>query len=353
MTPAQLRSRRMHGLRLWGPPAADPVTLLRELGALQAQEFGPALWSVGQRSGADDETVRRAFADGYILRTHLLRPTWHFVAATELHWILAATADRVHARNAIYYERLGVERETVRRAKTITRSALRGGAHLTRAQLSEQWKRGGLEAEGQHLATILMHLELDGVICSGAPAGKQQTYALVSERVPQTPSITRGDALARLAQHYFVTRGPATVHDFATWASLPIGVARSAHDAVRDGLEEATVDGLSLWHAPGPQPPPTRSPRFDLVQTYDEIGMSFSKSRVFLGSSASLTTRPRLPHAILRNGQLIGHWKYALRSDDVAIETELPEVSGADERALAHAARQFGAHFGLRATVSA
>jgi len=66
------------------------------LGAVQSQDYGPAKWAVGMRQRrASDAAVERAFAEGRILRTHVLRPTWHFVLPADIRWLLTATAPRL------------------------------------------------------------------------------------------------------------------------------------------------------------------------------------------------------------------------------------------------------------------
>src|SRR3954447_736776 len=99
-----LAHRRMHNLRLSGPPLASVEDAVRWLGAVQSQDYGPAKWSIGQRTiGVDDGDLDRAFDEGALLRTHVLRPTWHFVLPADIRWMLALTAPRVHALNAYMY----------------------------------------------------------------------------------------------------------------------------------------------------------------------------------------------------------------------------------------------------------
>lgn len=67
-------------------------------------------WAVAQRAlDANDAAVQSAFQAGRILRTHVLRPTWHFVAPVDIRWLLALTAPRVHALSACYYRKHGLD----------------------------------------------------------------------------------------------------------------------------------------------------------------------------------------------------------------------------------------------------
>src|SRR5262245_21319948 len=106
----EIARRRLDAQRLTGPSWPDPLAVVRGLGAVQAQEFTVAKWSIGQRCvGADDASVQRLIDDGQIVRTHALRPTWHFVAAQDLGWLQALTGPRVHIINGPYYRAHGLD----------------------------------------------------------------------------------------------------------------------------------------------------------------------------------------------------------------------------------------------------
>ena len=191
-----------------------------------------AKWSVAQRArGVTDSAVDRAFADGAILRTHILRPTWHFVLPADIRWLLALSAPRVHALNASYYRKAELDRGLFARSEAALARALKR-RHLTRTELAVVLDRVGIRASGLRLAYILMHAELEAVICSGAPRGKQQTYASFDERVPPAKPLHRDEALAELTARYFTSRGPATVKDFARWCSLTVSDARAGVEMV-------------------------------------------------------------------------------------------------------------------------
>src|SRR3954466_11420365 len=94
-----------------------PVEIGRWLGAMQAQEYAMAKWAIGLRlPGLKDEDIEKAFNEGAILRTHLLRPTWHFVIPEDIRWILALTAPRIRAASASYYAKFGLDTKTFKRS---------------------------------------------------------------------------------------------------------------------------------------------------------------------------------------------------------------------------------------------
>jgi hypothetical protein len=168
---------------------------------LQSQDYHPAKWAVAQRlgPGVTDTDLDRAFDDGVILRTHVLRPTWHFVASADLRWLLELTAPRVHALNAYAYRRGELDRALLRRSTDLIADAVAGGNHLTRTEIAALLARHGITAEGFRLGYILIHAELERMICSGPLRGKRHTYALFEERTSQRRShtIIRQQALSR------------------------------------------------------------------------------------------------------------------------------------------------------------
>ena len=214
-----------------------------------------AKWSVGQRtSGFDDAGMQRAIDEGRILRTHVLRPTWHFVAATDILWIQALTAPRVHAFNASYYRGHGLDDQHAARAAKAFTEVLRGGNHLTRKELSAALAKVGIDATGNRLAYIVMRAELDGLIANGAMRGKQHTYALISERAPDAVTMEPDEALAELTRRYFTSHGPATVKDFSWWSSLTATQIRRGLELVGSALVSEKVDRHTFWYAPSPPP---------------------------------------------------------------------------------------------------
>jgi hypothetical protein len=106
-------ARRLANQHLTGRPLATPESVVERLGAVQAQDYAGAKWAIAQRTaGATDADVEAALSEGRLLRTHVLRPTWHIVTAAELRWMLDLTAPRVRARMAVYDRRLGLDDDT-------------------------------------------------------------------------------------------------------------------------------------------------------------------------------------------------------------------------------------------------
>jgi hypothetical protein len=347
---------RLHNLRLEGAPLPAPEAVVGWLGAVQSQDFGPAKWSVAQRtSGAGDAEVDRGVAEGAILRTHVLRPTWHFVAAADIRWLLELTAPRVHALSAYYYRQLGLDDAVFQRSSAVLVGALEGGAQLTRKQLAATLEDAGIGLGGFRLAYLLMNAELQGIVCSGAPRGKQQTYALVEQRAPQAASLPHEQALAELTVRYFTSHGPATVKDFGWWSSLTAADIRQGLELAGSRLRREVVDGVDYWFAGSPPTTRPASPQVHLLQGYDEyiVGYSQSRSVLNLAGRTLMQTRPVFIGVVILDGQLAGHWKRTVGRDTVAFEVALYEpFDDAQTKALQAAADRHGEFLGRAATVA-
>jgi hypothetical protein len=241
--------RRLTTQRLTGNALSTATDVVRLLGCVQSQEYAHALWSLGMRtSGLTLTDVQAEFNSGSFLRTHILRPTWHFVAAEDIRWILQVTAPRVQKLNQTIYRQHGLDPVALDRGLAVVVEELEGGRYRTRSELGRALADRGLPSQGIGLAYIVMNAELEGVICSGPVHGAQQTYALLDERVPRAASVA-GDTV-ELARRFFLGHGPASVQDLARWSSLTISQCRNALDAMKDQLSCLVVEGVDLWFDP-------------------------------------------------------------------------------------------------------
>ena len=183
---------RLRNLRLNGKPLGTLEEVGGWLGAVQSQDYGPAKWSIGQRlRGARDGDLDEAYGRGTILRTHILRPTWHFVLPEDIRWMLELTAPRVRQTMAYYDRQLGLDPALTRKTIKLISRALASESRMTRTELATVLNKAGIDAHGQRLNHIVMNVELAGAICSGGLRGKQHTYALLDERVPEVPAMSR------------------------------------------------------------------------------------------------------------------------------------------------------------------
>ena len=257
MASSDIAHHRLYHQHLTANPFEKPADVVDWLVAVQAQDYFGAKWALGLRlrQDAHDADLDRAFNAGSILRTHVLRPTWHFVTPTDIRWLLALTAPRVLAVNAAMYRKLELDNATLKRGHKAMTKALHGGQHLTRDELRATLEKAGLAVgTGQRLAYMVMAAELDGLICSGPRRGKQFTYALLEERVPPVAPLQRDEALATLTRRYFASHGPATAQDFAKWSGLTSADAKRGLEMVGTQLQHETLNGAEYWFSSSAAP---------------------------------------------------------------------------------------------------
>jgi hypothetical protein len=318
---------------------------------MQAQDYAGAKWAIGMRlPGSTDADVEAAFARGAILRTHVLRPTWHFVAPADIRWLLALTGPRVHQANGHMYRKLALDRATFRRSNAALVRALRGGQHLTRDELRAVLEKRGIATDLERMAYLLMHEELEGVICSGPRRGKQFTYALLDERAPSTRSVTRDEALAELARRFFTSRGPATVHDFAKWSGLTVAEARQGLEAAKPRLDDEILDGKTYWFAPSRKTAAGRSTTAHLLSIYDEY-ISGYRDRSGIITAAHAARLRGMGNAgiyiVIVDGMVVGHWTRTFGKGAVSVGiTPYRRLAPPERRAIAAAVAAYGAFVG-------
>ncbi|BCW66337.1 hypothetical protein NicSoilB4_11000 [Arthrobacter sp. NicSoilB4] len=362
MDPDDVVRLRLRHQRLREPYASTTEDALKHLLAVQSQEFAYARWTLAQRSpGGTAAAVERAVSDGTILRTHILRPTWHFVHRDDLRWLLALSGPRIHQGNAGMYRRTGLDAVEGAKTNRVLASAVAGGAHQSREQLAEALRTAGLAAEGLGLAYRIMYAEASGVLVSGIPVRSaggalKQSYALFDERVPADPAtlMERPAALAELVRRYFASRGPATDRDCADWSGLTLADVRAGLQLVRDStpgtLETVRIDGVDFHLATEPAVPVAVSgpPRIDLIQCYDEYVMGYSASRHYLGGEAPFAPAAGEPaHLVLRDGRLAGVWRHRFVGGrcelDIRLRTRTdPETESGINQAVASYGRFLG-----------
>lgn len=335
--------RRLHTQHVAGPPLERPEDVVRSLVAVQSQDYPGAKWSVGQRvRRGTDAGVDRAFASGAILRTHVLRPTWHFVTPDDIGWLVRLTAPHVHALNAYYYRKLELDAALFARSHALFADALGGGRQRTRAELAALLRQAGIVADGFRLAYIMMHAELEGLVCSGALRGKQHTYALLAERAPAARVLARDEALAELALRFFTGHAPATLQHFVWWSALPVADARAGLAAVERQLTREVRDGHTFWR--GAADPVTEDEGLTayLLPEYDEALVGYADLAVpdlpRAGAWRDTFNRP-----VIVGGRRAGTWRRAVRKRDIVMEMNLfAPLDSAHASAVAAAVERYG-----------
>ncbi|MCG2620437.1 winged helix DNA-binding domain-containing protein [Arthrobacter sp. I2-34] len=369
MRPFDVVRQRLLAQQVWGAGAGDAGAAVRRLLAVQAQEYAYARWSVAQRcagNGRDSATaVDHALADGTLLRTHVLRPTWHLVHRDDARWLLELSGPRVRAAMKSRDRELGIDGALLGRAKDAFADALASGTHLDRQELGAALERAGVlvrtgeklrgsPVHGQLLGHLVLNAELDMLLVSGAPrtttgGSVRPTYALFEDRVPPAAPVERDAALARLVLRYFSGHGPATVKDCSLWSGLTMAdIRRGLAGTPAGALERREFDGHEFFLAVPDGSHAPRLPRVDLLQCYDEMVMGYTPTRGYLfnrreGAGLRLGNANLSLHPLLIDGFQAGLWRHVLGPEAATVEARPDHaLDGGERRALAAAVERYG-----------
>jgi len=332
--------QRLRNQRLVGTPFATPEEAVGWLGAVQSQDYAGAKWAIGQRTdGVTEADLDRLFDAGAILRTHLMRPTWHFVRPDDIRWLLALTAPRVRAILAHDDGTLELGRAVRARCSRLIGRALRDGKSLTRAEISELLGGEGSPFRGRRLAHLLAHAELDALICSGPRRGKQFTYALLDERAPAAKPVPREEALTLLVCRYFASHGPATVRDCAWWSGLRLADVKVGIESARPRLEQVTTDGTTYWFAEWTEAR-ARSPVAHLLPNYDEYLIAYAERSAIIDPNVVPRADPKLifSNVVMIGGRVVGTWRRLREKGNTRVQTSVRRALDTSGQAAVRAA---------------
>jgi Winged helix DNA-binding domain len=342
---------RLRSQHLVLPHAVSAREVVGSLLAVQAENPSQAAWAVAARTQNPDQGDLAALLDdGAVLRTHVLRPTWHFVQAEDIGWLLDLTGPRVRR---VTEQQLGnthnLDERAIEHAVAGVTQALAKRGQLTRAQLADELRERGISGGGQLLMILLAHAELTGLICSGGVVDGEHTYALMGERVPTPRRLDRIEALAELALRYFTGHGPATERDLVYWATLTLADVRAGLQQVRDRLDSFQHDGRTFWHAPADPPSGPQQPAGHLLQILDETYRGYQDSRWVLDTAGDAPrTRETAAGMALVDAQLRAAMRRTVANDHVEFDLRpyraltTPEIEALDQ-----AARRYGEYLRL------
>jgi len=348
-----IASYRLQNQKLSRTDLTNPVDVVHWLGAVQSQDFAGGKWAIGLRAnGLTESDVERAFTDGSILRTHVMRPTWHFVTPEDIRWMLKLTAPRVRALMAYNDRQIELDTATIKKSYDVLTRTLQGGQQLTRAELGAALQKSRINTDELRLTHLAMHAELEGVICSGAKRGKQFTYALLEERVPPTRVLEHEEAVIELARRYFTSHGPATAKDFSWWSGLSGADVKLGLDSIKPDFEHEDVNGTTYWFVEPAKKVKNIGNRAYFLPNYDEYTVGYTdRSAIFDRShSSKLDSRGSVlaQHVILTGGQIAASWKRTLKTKSVAIEATLfRSLSEKEMHAMVEAAERYATFLGL------
>lgn len=329
-------------------PLKNPKQVVATLGAIQSQDFWGACWAISQRCSETQSKIISNFNSGKILRTHILRPTWHFVPPKDIRWIQELTGPRVLATTKSYFKKLDLHEETLQKANLALAAALKSNKALTRAQVKQVYQAAKIDIAGLKLGFLIIFAELTALICSGPLQGKQHTYMLVSDRAPQADSLDKQESLAKLTKAFFSSHGPATAKDFSWWSSLTMA-------DVRQGIELADLQNFEfdgeVFHFTKQVNSVYKKPLVHLLPNYDENLVAYKYRKI--GTAEDLDRAPSYEdlsfNIVTSNGKVVGGWKKQIVRNELNVKLNMfKKLTAAEQNSLDQAVIDLQKFSGLK-----
>ena len=357
MPPADISRLRLDAQRIAGRAASTPEGLVTHLGAMQAQDYAGALWSIGLRvPGATRADVERAVVDRAIVRTWPMRGTLHFVPAVDARWMLELLAPRIMRGAAGRHRQMELDDAAFRRTRAILGRAMQDEPMLTRAAIYEALELGGVPTTGQRGIHILRHLSMERMLCLGPHAGKQPTFVLFDAWIGDSRRLDRDDALRTLAERYFVSHGPATLRDFVWWTGLTVAEAKVALHLARPALERVATDDDELWMSREPAAADEPDAPAHLLPGFDELLLGYKDRSASLAPRNAGLVVPGgngvFRSTLVLNGRVCGTWTRSARGAAVALElSPFGRLTAAERRAFTAPAERYARFLGEEVTL--
>ena len=321
------------------------------MGAIQSQDYGMAKWAIGLRvPGSDDTIVEKAFNEGKILRTHVLRPTWHFVTPRDIRWMLDLTAPRILSSLAHNDRHLSLDKKVLKKTNDVLAKELDGRKQLTRDEVRTVLQRAKIDTSGLRFIHLLEHAELDRVICSGPRKENQFTYALFDERA-SAGSMGRDEALAELTKRFFTSRGPATIYDFAWWSGLSVADSKKGIEMVKKNFRKESIDGKEYFFKVPSSFKNEVAQTALLLPNYDEYVVSYKDRTEAIGKKhLAVISKERnavFTNSILVNGKIAGTWQRVIKNNSVTVTTRpFSTLSKAKQELVTRGANRYSKFLG-------
>lgn len=338
MTHEEISHYRLVSQKLDKTTASSPQEIVHHMGAMQAQDYAMAKWAIGSRCNATEIEIEEAINSAQIIRTHILRPTWHFVSSEDIYWMLDLSGPQVQRMTISSAKQYGYDVKKLDQTNSKIEKLLTGNNHLTREQIMQELDIKKSSNQDFLGAAIMMHAELEGLVCNGKMKGKQITYSLLEERVkkPKT-KLSKEEALAKLAQRYFESHGPATLLDFSWWSGFSPTICQSAINAIKLQLNSAVINHKHYYFENQIIRNIHLNESLHFLPAFDEILISYKTREASIlleHQSKAFTNNGIFKPIILENGKVIGTWKRTIKKDHAKIETQFFNETESDKKAI-------------------
>ena len=343
---------RANNQKIFNKSSASVPDVVKYITAIQAQDYNMVKWAVGVRSkNITENDVNNAINNREIIRTHLMRPTWHLVSANDIYWLLDLTAPKIISTLRTRLRDLGLTTDILNKSLKILERELSENNYLTRDQIKSILKSSKINTGENRLSHILMYAELNKLICNGDVHYNKVTYSLLEERVPKSKTFNKNESLFNLANRYFTTRGPATIADFTWWSGLNISEAKIALELCKDNLISENLNGKEYWFSESSDNIPEDYYAY-LLPAFDEFILSYTDRTAYLPHEYmknAVYSNGIFRPVILLNGKIIGIWSRKIKKEKVIISIKYFEGQGkSNNEKVKNAAQNYSNFLGLK-----
>jgi hypothetical protein len=357
----RIATERLAAMRI--APLAEPAgsmveTIARTVHhhlAMQAQDVGSGMWSVGVRTGATRADVEAAIAARRVTRSWPMRGTLHLMATEDVRWMCRLLNERVVATSRRVFEAEGLTEAVVGRAREVLVGALAGGVALSRPNAVALLEANGVDPSGQRAYHLIGRFCQEGLLCQGPAEGRQPTFVLIDEWVPESWTPGREEAMAALTTRYVASHGPVTERDLAGWCHQTLTFAREAVALAGDAVTTETIGGQAYLVAADRPEPPAGTP-VRLLPGFDEYVLGYKDRSAILTPEEELRVVPgkngMFLGTVVVGGLVVGTWNRRTRAERTVVTvTPFGSLSATRRRELERAAAAYGRHLGSPAEV--
>lgn len=324
MTTPELLNIRLYNQLLLSHDLTEPQEVVSWMGAMQAQALDMAKWGIGARlKGGAVKDIEEALNTGKVIRTHILRPTWHYVAAEDHRWMFDLSNPQIKPIYIGYCKTVEADESEILRGIPLVEKALSDGKHLTKEDIGDFLRGRNMTTDATLLNLIITRAEMEGILCNGKVLGNKQTYTLLDEWVPRQPELCREEALERLARRYFTSHGPATIPDFAWWSGLSITDCRKAVGMIRYDFVCENLNGREFWMRNDIRTSPSDMVSALLLPPFDEFVVSYKDRSEIVHETHHgkvMTKNGIFSPTVMLNGEIVGSWKKSVKKKAPSIE---------------------------------
>jgi hypothetical protein len=311
MNERQLIQLRLANQGLISPDFTTGAGVVAHFGAMQAQDYPMAKWAVGlrMRNGSDAD-IDKVVNAGEIIRTHILRPTWHFVSRQDVRWMMELSAPYVRKATQYVNKQVGLTDDIFKKAWRAIEVELNKDDNLTKEDLTERLARKKINVDGLLATQILIRAELEMRICNGVRKRNKVTYALFDSRVPPSERFSKKDSIVKLASLYFRSRGPATVKDFRWWSGLSTTDVKYGISGIGKDLRSVSCNGIEYLFFENDGY--SKKKISALLPSFDEYMVGYAESRSIAFQSEadkSALGNGIFKPLVISDNTVVGTWK--------------------------------------------